>query len=295
MKRFILLLIILLMLIPIASAKVMYQFNTTVIIHEDELSEVEFNFKFSDDIKEVEIPISHEITDLEIDNGVCEVREELGTILHCEPSSPFIVGMIKITTSFKTKDLIERRGNISFFSLDIPILWKTDNIFVTIKLPENMALAEKVLLPISPSGSDIRLDGRRLIIRWSFEDKEYGDLIPIRVYYESISPRPIQLYYEWIIVFVIILIVGIVLIYWKVSKKSELIYSVLSENEKMIVDIIKKEEKQPVDQRKIVSLSGFSKAKVSRIIQSLCERDVVEAERVGRKNKITLKKKLSGG
>jgi len=295
MKRFILLLIISLSFLPVVSAENMHQFNATVNIHEDRLSHVEFSFKFTDDIKEVEIPISYGIIDLETENGECEVKEEVGTILHCEPSSPFIVGTIKITTSFKTKELVERRGNISFLSLDVPILWETDDIFVTIKLPENMALAEKVLLPISPSGPDIRSDGRRLIIRWSFENKEPGDLIPIRVYYESISPRFIQLYYEWIIVFVVILIIGIVLIYWKVSKRSELIYSILNENEKTIVDIIKKEEKQPVDQRKIVSLSGYSKAKVSRIIQSLSERGVVEVVRMGRKNKITLKKRLTRG
>jgi uncharacterized membrane protein len=56
----------------------------------------------------------------------------------------------------------------------------------------------------------------------------------------------------------------------------------------MIVDIIKKENKEEVDQRRIVGESGFSKAKVSRIIQSLEERGVVESERIGRKNKIRL-------
>jgi len=49
-------------------------------------------------------------------------------------------------------------------------------------------------------------------------------------------------------------------------------------------------KKEKVDQRKIVSESGFSKAKVSRIIQNLVGRGVVESERIGRKNIIKLKK-----
>ncbi len=295
MKRFILPSIICLLLIPAVSARVMYQLNTQSRFMKMVSSDVEFSFKFSDDIKEIEIPFSGSISDLNTEDGKCEVRETVGNVIHCEPPSPFMVGTVKIKTSFKTLSLVEKRGNISYFSFDIPILWDTDDIFVTVKLPENMALAEKVLLPISPSGADIRSDGRRLITKWSFQDKTTGDIIPVRIYYEPIAPQPMQQYYEWIIVLVAVVIVGMVLIYWRVSKRSELILSILNENERMVVDIIKSEKKQPVDQRKIVTQSGFSKAKVSRIIQSLSERGVVEVERIGRKNKVTLKKRLIGG
>ena len=91
---------------------------------------------------------------------------------------------------------------------------------------------------------------------------------------------------------IIVLIIGLFLIYKKLPKRAELVLSVLNEGERMIVDIIRKEGIEKVDQRKIVGLSGFSKAKVSRIIQGLQGRGVVDVERTGRKNRVSLKKTM---
>jgi uncharacterized membrane protein len=89
------------------------------------------------------------------------------------------------------------------------------------------------------------------------------------------------------------LIIASGLLYWQINKKrSRLVLSVLNESERILVEIIQNQSEEKVDQRKIVGLSGFSKAKVSRIIQSLEERGIVESERTGRKNKIKLKKKF---
>jgi len=295
MKRFILVLILSLLLIPSVLAKTMYQFNVTMNIEDDDSTGFKLDFKFTDDIKIVEVPLNGEITDLSSDDGKCIVKvEEVGNILSCEPPSPFMVGTIQISANFKSKGFVEKRGNISFFSIDIPVLWSLQEAYITAKLPDKTVLAEKVLLPISPSGVNIGSDGRRIITSWHFLNKNTGDLIPIRIYYEYLTPKPFIEDYSW----AIISIIGIVIIFSIVViaivfkgmsyKKSKLVFSVLNENEKMIVDIIKKENKEEVDQRRIVGESGFSKAKVSRIIQSLEERGVVESERIGRKNKIRL-------
>ena len=49
-------------------------------------------------------------------------------------------------------------------------------------------------------------------------------------------------------------------------------------------------EKKDVDQRMIVKEADFSKAKVSRIIQELIKRDLIEKIPKGRNNLIRLKK-----
>jgi len=297
MKRFMILVIFSLLLLPVASAKVMRQLNTTVDVQKDGMCNVEIIFKFTDEIKEIDFPFTGEMEELTVKNGKCIVKEDINKILQCKPPSPFMVGTITISTKFNWNGLVQKRGNISFFSMDIPILWNTDEVLVIIKLPDKTLLAEKALLPISPSGYHIGSDGRRILASWSFNDKKPGDVIPIRLYYEPLSPEFIaeDLVYILIFVLIIIVIVGTLFIFRKVSKKSELVLSVLNESERLIVDIIRKEKKKMVDQRRIVSLSGFSKAKVSRIIRSLEERGIVESERLGRRNKITLKKKFMRG
>lgn len=297
MKRFIILVILSFFLLPVASAQVMRQLDTTVDVQKDGVCNVEIIFKFTDEIKKIDFPFTGEIEDLTVKNGECVVKENINKILQCKPPSPFMVGTIKIVTNFKWNGLVERRGNISFFSMDIPILWNTEEITVLVKLPDKTLLTDEVLLPISPSGYNMGSDGRRILASWSFRHKRPGDVIPIRLYYELLSPEFIteDLVYILIFVLILIVIVGALFIFRKVSKKSELVLSVLNESERLMVDIIRKEKKKQVDQRRIVNLSGFSKAKVSRIIQSLEERGVVESKRIGRRNKITLKKKFMKG
>jgi uncharacterized membrane protein len=294
MKRFILIIALSILLIPSVLAQKMYQFNTTVNVNEDGSSNFKIDFKFPDDLKTVEIPLNGKITDLRAENGNCEIIEQVGQVISCEPLSPFVVGTIRISADFNVDGLVQKRGNISFFSLDVPILWDTDELFVKVTLPEKTALAEKVLLPISPSGVDMTFDGRRVITNWHFFNKKSGDIIPIRIYYEPLTYQPIQISYTWaFLIVIIVIVISVGLVYRKISyKKSELVFSVLNESERIVVDIIKKEKKEIVDQREIVRQSGFSKAKISRIIQSLEERGIIESERTGRKNKIKLKKQF---
>lgn len=296
MKRFILLVIFVLfgvLLFSKASAQTMRQLNITIDVSDDETSDVKFSFRFTEEIKEVVFPLNAEITDIKTQYGECYVTEKLEKALDCKPPSPFMIGEVTILTNFKAKGLTKKMGNITLFSFDIPILWKTDRIYVTIKLPENVFIAEEdeVSLPISPSGEQKEIEGRKIVALWDFRNKNTGDLIPIRIYYEGLqSNQPTDnSIYMWLSILAALLVVVILFLYKFISKKSDLILSVLNEAERMVVDIIKKEGKDNIDQRKIVAQSGFSKAKVSRIVQSLESRGVVSVEKRGRKNRISLR------
>jgi predicted transcriptional regulator len=294
MKRFILAAFFILFLLPTASAQIMRQLNVTVENQADGSSYINVSFRFTEEIKKIDFPLSGKISDLGFEKGKCGVRQGLTNILHCEPPSPYVVGETTVYTWFKGSGLTQRQGNITQFYFDIPILWDTDTISITVKLPDGMYLSDKVLLPLSPYGAEKKIEGKNIVISWSFINKHPGDVIPIRIYYESLFPQPFieRFDYRWVIIPIFILIIGLFIIYKKLPKRTELVLSVLNEGERMIVDIIRKEGKERVDQRKIVSLSGFSKAKVSRIIQGLQGRGVIDVERTGRKNRVSLRKMM---
>jgi uncharacterized membrane protein len=262
---------------------------------EKEITIINTTFKFTEDVKEVYFPIQAVVYDIQTKGGTCTFESKLQAI-KCKPPSPFMVGQIKIETSFKAKNLIKRQNNISFFSFDIPILLQTDNVYVSVKLPRDMLLTEEVLLPLSPSGSTLTIEGRRVSISWKFENKKPGDIIPLRIYYEytrgfpGIDIKLIITNIRWIIFLLIITIIVVAMMFYRRMKESKkLVLSVLNEDERLIMNLIAA-SKGKIDQRKLVSLSGFSKAKVSRLVHDLQKRGLLKIERVGRRNRITLKK-----
>ncbi len=290
MKRFILIPIIFILLINTVSANSMRKINLDIDIDRD--AKINAKYIFTDEIEQVNFPCDCDFSDIKIEDGKCEEIKDIKNILICEPESPFMVGIIEINPSFTVKDTIKKQGNVSYFSLDIPVLWDTEEISINVKIPNGMALMDNDNYPLSPSDAKIGSDGRRIIVSWNFENMEKGDVIPIRVYYESMEAGLIgNLNEKWFVVLILAVIITAVIVNRLLSKRSQLVLSVLNENEKMIVDLIKDQHTDKVDQRKLVELSGFSKAKVSRIIQSLEERGLVEREKTGRKNRVCLRKK----
>jgi len=294
MKRFILFFLLMTISINIVLSQNVEELNSTIDIEENGKVNIELIFKFMDETKEVYFSIPYEIYDLKVDGGKCYVEKHEENVLICKPNSPFIVGQILIKANFRTEGMISTGENKTLFRLDIPILRDTKNVNIIVKLPELMAVVDDKILPISPSGSDVGSDGRRIVMKWEFFEEFSGDIIPLKIYYESLNPTNFfqLINFEWIIFFLIIIAVGIFLIYSKISKRSAIVFSVLNEPERIIVNLIQNNDKKNIDQRMLVKSSGFSKAKVSRIVQSLEARGVVSVVRSGRKNKLTLKRKF---
>ena len=279
MKRFISLFASFFLLLPFVSAQV-NEFNVEGIINQNGTTSFHFSLS-TEGVKRIRIPFSFPLSDVREVNAECKLEKNGRNVLDCLPEGK------NFEVYFLAENLIEKK-EIDSFHFEFPSLWEIKDLSLTVKLPEGMGFSSKVMLPIWPSSASVGSDGRRIFANWKFEDVKPGDTIAVRVYYEYVVPPPPGLDYRWFILpALIILIVGI-LVYREVSKKSKLILSVLNENERRVVEIIKG---GVVDQRKIVKLSGFSKAKVSRIIQSLESRGIVKVERIGRRNKVTLKKK----
>ncbi|MBU5689582.1 MAG: hypothetical protein QXM68_01370 [Candidatus Aenigmatarchaeota archaeon] len=283
MKRF----IIVLLFLPLCAAQV-YDLDISIDLNEKNEALIEFHYNLGPRTKEITMPLYFPIKELTSTGGQCYIMNDYQDALYCKATSN------KMNVSFVGINLVKQSKNIHLFSYDIPITVETKNINIKTDLPFGYGLSDKIMVPSSPPVKEVGTDGRKIFIKWSFSEKSPDDIIPIRLYYERIdSSQGYQKYYIIIILSSVFVISVLIILYLRIlKKKPELVLSVLNEAERIIVEILQQQPEDEVDQRKLVALSGFSKAKVSRIIQNLEERGVVETERQGRKNKVKLKKKF---
>ena len=76
---------------------------------------------------------------------------------------------------------------------------------------------------------------------------------------------------------------------WKINKvQLEKVLKILPKDERTVVKILMDNNNQ-IEQNKLVVLSGFTKVQISRILQKLVERDVVEKKSMGMTNLVILK------
>jgi len=81
----------------------------------------------------------------------------------------------------------------------------------------------------------------------------------------------------------------VVLFQWKINKvQLEKVLKILPREERIVVKILL-DNKNSIEQNKLVVLSGFTKVQISRILQKLVERDVVEKKHMGNTNLVLLK------
>lgn len=81
----------------------------------------------------------------------------------------------------------------------------------------------------------------------------------------------------------------VLLFQWKISKMQlESLLKILPREERIVVKILL-DNKNVLEQNRLVALSGFSKVRISRILQKLSERDVIEKKKLGNTNLIVLR------
>ena len=193
----------------------------------------------------------------------------------------------KIILKFDIKGLVEQTGDKYIFSLKYELDSSFENLGVVAKLPDGFVLAD-IESAVSPGNYKIETDGREIIIKWD-DINPIGEQSFIIVYERGIS-RSIS--YLWIIMLVILalLIAGFFILRIRHKKeKKEIVSGVLSQDEKKIVDMIEKGNE--VAQKDVVKETGFSKAKVSKIVRRLEEMGIVEKKPWMATNKLRLKNK----
>ena len=204
-----------------------------------------------------------------------------------------------ITSSNKTTVIVSydsnqkvSKNNYYLFEDFFKINYYVNTVPILIKLPEGTGLREPIESSYSPGNALIGSDGRRTIINWQMNDLKNGDRVDISIAYERIGEVIISGFPVQIVAMIVVLIVASIGIfyqfYWR-NRNVNLIIPILKKDEKKIFDIIMKNG-SGVNQKIIVNDSGYSKAKVSKVLKSLEERGILRLERIGRKNKVHIEK-----
>lgn len=293
MKQCLFFLTIFLLLVPIVSAANLSDWNIEVTLNEDRTTEWIINLRYDDNITKSDyFVLSRRITGLEV------IANEY--FIDCQISNPGIGTSIlcdnifaqNIQYRFRAHGLIETTEGLELFKYKFSLTEKAGNFTVVIKLPLGAGLVEEHKLEgtglknFEPEWGKEGSDGRRIFFEWKKENPKLGEVIDVSIVYEQIVG------YNYLLYFLIIFILAIFSItYLFIFRRRNIkdILPVLTDGERKIVEILLREKKE-VDQRKIIKETDFSKAKVSRIIQDLVDRDLIEKVHKGRTNLIRLKK-----
>ncbi len=198
-----------------------------------------------------------------------------------------------IEVYFETEDFVKSLDSKFIFTADLSLGEEISSAFVSVKLPEGMALiSEDIPGRILPENSSILSDGRHIIITWKMDEISKTQPLIFQVIYEPISQQAFFIPTFYLISFSIgIFIISFLIFYFFYLKKpKELVLSVLDDFEKKVLNCII-EAGGEVKQKRIVNETNLSKAKVSRIVKNLEKRGLIEVKRLGRTNLLKLVKK----
>jgi len=217
----------------------------------------------------------------------CEQEESAyGVELSCDVSGSEEKDR-SFSIEYDNERIVTQDGANSLLEQDFIIPYRTSNMFIKVILPEGMVIQEGE--QFLPSYGSVASDGRRIEIFWRGTDIEANYNIAVKIPYE---PLPFSVPIELVIV--LILLIGIVLYLLnrkRGSGKAALVMPILKTDEKLVLKGVLNHG-DGVNQKILVRESGYSKAKVSKVLKSLQERKIVTLERVGRTNKVYINKNV---
>ncbi len=219
-----------------------------------------------------------------------------GTQINCKPN-------IENTTNYTVYLDFNMRGVKSsfqeshFLAYDHSVRIPTKELSFNVILPTGDALVkdgEDGFPPYSPDDGVIGStpDGRHITVSWTESNPELGSDHSYRVFYEQADLiDDVSWTYPIIgLLAVLFIVVSYLYIRRSKSKKIETVLSVLHDSERKVLQMIM-DNGGVHDQKSLVRSTGFSKAKMSRIIMDLENRGLIVKTRKGRNNHIEMKNK----
>ncbi|PIU75778.1 hypothetical protein COS75_02540 [Candidatus Pacearchaeota archaeon CG06_land_8_20_14_3_00_35_12] len=245
------------------SAKFIIVDSKTVASYEINLSEAaQVQFRLPSDAKAL---------DVYIDGNKQEVV--LSEVLQLSAAK-------NIKISYVTEKFVEKSKKY-YFLTDILFPLDIDKFNVELILPQGAVLDT----PNSawPAPSEITSDGQHIILKWGSGDLERDDSFAIFVIFNKSSTANLLFIISIIVIF--IAAAFIFLVFRKKARKE--IDKHLFDSEKSVISSLRKANGE-LWQKQLQIKTGFSKAKLSRIVRNLETRGLIKKIPYGNTNKIRL-------
>lgn len=296
MKKIIIIFLVLMIVPQTVLAQSLSYFETDI---DTEWNKLDFKIVmiFEELPKEFSYPIFYPIKDFEasanFENYKCRLSEkDWGSEIHCDFSK--ISGRGKtLKFNYKSEELIEKIKDKKMVDFGIRIPFKAKKALVRTTLNKGLILMEEnetsSLVPYTPRNGTKGSDGRHIYVYWVKENIPRGEDFDISLIYEKVGPTQQRdntfLFLLTGSIFLIVLLIGLAM----KGKEEKFELSILKEDERKIFELIRKYGGN-CKQKRLVKETDYSKAKISRMVRNLKERDLIEVERLGRTNRIKIKK-----
>ena len=205
--------------------------------------------------------------------------------------------------SYVTDSDLESADDGYFFIKTVRFYSDFDSSVIRLVLDEGYFTDSERLFP---KPSDIITDGHQITLIWNFQNVKEEDNIPIFVKIVSPAPSKFVLFSFWAVVF-ILAAAAVYLIFFRKKKhretiskrkmksrraetaKFEDIERYLVESEQIVLKKLREADRGELWQKQLQLSTGFSKAKLSRVIRNLESRNLIEKIPFGNTNKVRLK------
>lgn len=210
-------------------------------------------------------------------------KQTYGTQISCTPNIQNRTNY-SMQLSFDASDLVTKTDGKSIFAYSYAISNPTDILKVSVRLPEGTGLIEGEAM--TPPNATVGSTGRQVTLDWQLVGPTLGKTYTFEARFEPLFGIPFTYDYLYAVVAVVLVLI---IYFWRTRRvtRTKTILSVLSSKEKMVLEALLSKGSS-AKQRDVVRVTGFSKAKVSRIIAALEERGLIKKQPLGRTNRIIL-------
>jgi len=233
-------------------------------------------------------PISYEVSDLHAE-ALNEERFPVSVRLESVKGKYFIVvtknksesGIIRIRISFKARGMIERASNKYIFSQSFSTPYDVSDMTVTVVLPGKFS----ILSPIYPSPDAVLAVGKEISVVWS-----YGPIKAGQEEFVILGFREDYNRFFWVPYAITSLIASFLagLVVGRRLKRTK--YVTLVDEEK-VLQVLR--ERGSVTQAELADILGFSKAKLSKLLNQMERSGLIRRERYKRTFIVTLSERMS--